>query len=145
MDLSYLRLLFDFGLLVLIWLVQLIIYPSFKYLESQKVIDWHNRYSNRISLIVIPLMIGQLIISIIQLKAQTYISYFLGALVLSVWLITFLFFVPLHQKISKYQINSSTFNQLITVNWWRTAIWTTIFIVALLEGILTTHGESWSQ
>ena len=133
MDLSYLRLLFDFGLLVLIWLVQLIIYPSFKYLESQKVIDWHNRYSTRISLIVIPLMIGQLFITIIQLMGQTYISYFIGALVLSVWLITFLFFVPLHQKISKNQINSSTFSQLITVNWWRTAIWTTIFIVALLE------------
>ena len=133
MDLSVLRLLFDFGLVVLIWLVQLIIYPSFKYTDSQSLHQWHSRYSKRISLVVIPLMLGQLLITVLQLNEANVVNYLLALLVLAVWLITFLFFVPLHNKISSGRIDDQNLVSLVNVNWWRTAIWTVIFVVALSE------------
>ena len=133
MDLSFLRLFFDFGLVVLIWLVQLIIYPSFKYLEKPKLLEWHTRYSQRISVVVIPLMMGQLLITILQLLNGSIISYTIAVLVLAVWLITFIYFVPLHGRISKNTMNNQTLIQLVSVNWWRTLIWTAIFLLAVLE------------
>jgi len=41
MSIPLIRLLFDFGLLVLIWLVQLVIYPSFLYYEQDNLKRWH--------------------------------------------------------------------------------------------------------
>ena len=133
MELSYWRLLFDFGLVVLIWLVQLIIYPSFNYLERPKLLSWHGKYSMRISLVVIPLMLGQLFITIFQLMNGSLIIYLIAILVLSVWLITFLYFVPAHGKISRNEIDDRILDRLVTVNWWRTVIWSAIFILALVE------------
>ena len=54
------RLLVDFGLLVLIWIIQLIIYPSFLFYRAKELITWHKMYTKAIALIVIPLMLGQL-------------------------------------------------------------------------------------
>ncbi|MFT7429007.1 MAG: hypothetical protein ACI9IZ_001504, partial [Nonlabens sp.] len=39
--LDLLQLLVDFGLVVLIWIVQLIIYPSFLYYGSKTLNKWH--------------------------------------------------------------------------------------------------------
>ena len=50
----------DFGLLVLIWMVQLVVYPGFKYYQRERLLEWHARYTSRISYIVGPLMLGQL-------------------------------------------------------------------------------------
>ena len=133
MDLTYLRLLFDFGLVVLIWLVQLIIYPSFRYLDRQKLVFWHSKYSTRISLVVMPLMLGQLLITVLQLNEGSVISYIIALLVLMVWILTFLYFVPLHGKFSRNEINETSLDGLVNVNWWRTLFWTAIFLLALLE------------
>ena len=133
MDLTYLRLLFDFGLVVLIWLVQLIIYPSFRYLDRQKLVFWHSKYSTRISLVVMPLMLGQLLITVLQLNEGSVISYIIALLVLMVWILTFLYFVPLHGKFSRNEINERSLDGLVNVNWWRTLFWTAIFLLALSE------------
>ena len=91
MELSYLRLLFDFGLVVLIWLVQLIIYPGFKFQERQNLLSWHKKYSKRISVIVIPLMLAQLLITVLQLNEGSILLYAIALLVLAVWSITFVY------------------------------------------------------
>ena len=53
------RIAIDFGLVVLIWLVQLIIYPSFRYMSAEQLAIWHPNYSNLITLFVGPLMLAQ--------------------------------------------------------------------------------------
>ena len=58
-----LQLLVDFGLVVLIWIVQLIIYPSFLYYNSNTLSKWHKTYTGRITTIVAPLMIAQIAIA----------------------------------------------------------------------------------
>jgi len=53
------RLVVDFCLVVLIWLVQLIIYPSFRYMSPEQLAIWHPKYTTLITLVVGPLMLAQ--------------------------------------------------------------------------------------
>lgn len=122
----------DFGLVVLIWIVQLIIYPGFHYYEREALIKWHTRYTVYISYIVMPLMIGQL-----GLHAYWVFEDFnfvrLAALlmVLAAWAVTFLFAVPLHGNISKGKDMAYSLHSLLKTNWIRTILWTTVFLVSL--------------
>ncbi len=49
MDILILRLLFDFGLVVLIWIVQLVIYPGLCYYSETDLLKWHKLYTSRIA------------------------------------------------------------------------------------------------
>lgn len=60
MNIDLVRLLLDFGLVVLIWIVQLVIYPSLCYYQDKDLAKWHKIYTQRIGVIVGPLMIAQL-------------------------------------------------------------------------------------
>lgn len=127
MDLNITRLLFDVGVFVLIWIVQLIIYPSFLYFEKQNLFKWHTKYLAVFSRIVIPLMFGQLIIASIQVfKLVTMETVVSLLLVLLVWISTFIQFVPIHNKISKNEASDTFLKQLVTKNWVRTILWTLI-------------------
>ena len=65
-DMSYLynsNIAISWGLLVLIWLVQIIIYPGLSRLPSEDFVNYHRWYMIRISAIVLPLMICEVIIT----------------------------------------------------------------------------------
>ena len=96
------RLVLDVGLLVLIWMIQLIVYPSFLFYTAKELIAWHKMYTKAIALIVIPLMLGQLGIAIYQvfLLQNTYTLTSI-VLVVFLWGITLLKFAPMHQQISE--------------------------------------------
>lgn len=126
------QLLIDFGMLVLIWMVQLLIYPGFKYFEFDKLIIWHKKYTQNIGIIVGPLML-------VQLGLHTYSTYLnfnilesinLG-LVVFTWFYTFLYFVPIHRKISSGDFNKNDLRNLENKNWWRTLIWSLVFVFQL--------------
>ena len=129
-----LLLLISFGLVILIWLVQLIIYPNFQYIPDAELIKWHKIYTPRITVVVAPLMILQLALTI-------YLSFYLfstlnllalGLIVLN-WLITFIYFVPLHVKIDQDNINQTSLRRLVQLNWYRTIIWSCVFFIMLTE------------
>ena len=129
MDILFLwRLLFDFSLVVLIWLVQIVIYPGFTYYSPAALMKWHEKYTRRITVLVIPLMLGQLFLTIYCLVLLPS-AHTIGTTVMLIiiWLLTFLFFVPQHQNISKGKMTEQSLILLIKTNWWRTALWTTIF------------------
>jgi hypothetical protein len=129
-----LLLLISFGLVILIWLVQLIIYPNFQYIPAAELIKWHKIYTPRITVVVAPLMILQLALTI-------YLSFYLfstlnllalGLIVLN-WLLTFIYFVPLHVKIDQDNINQTSLRRLVQLNWYRTIIWSCVFFIVLSE------------
>jgi len=134
MSLELFRLLFDFGLVVLIWLVQLVIYPNFKFYRRKRFLKWHKRYTVGISLVVVPLMFGQLITAILQVF-EIRNSFTIGSLILIVmlWAITFLKFVPMHREIAKGQVSDTLLNSLVKQNWSRTLLWTILFIWSILN------------
>ena len=136
MTIEILRLLLDFGLTVLIWMVQLIVYPSFLHYSETELVRWHAQYTGRIALIVIPLMLGQLLIVGWQLFNEP--SLYSGisfSVVLFLWGFTFSHFAPIHGKISASKYNLGMLKQLITRNWMRTALWSSLFVYGVFETV----------
>ena len=119
------RLVLDVGLLVLIWMIQLIVYPSFLFYTAKELIAWHKMYTKAIALIVIPLMLGQLGITIYQvfLVQNTYTLTSI-VLVVFLWGITLLKFAPMHQQVSEGNTHVQLLKKLVQNNWIRTLIWT---------------------
>jgi hypothetical protein len=128
-----LRLLADAGLLVLIWLVQLIIYPGFQYYNQHQLFHWHKIYTPRITVVVAPLMFLQMGASLFLLFFEfSLLSFIYFILVLSTWLSTFLYFVPLHHNIETHTDVETSIKKLIRGNWMRTGQWTLIFIYGIV-------------
>ena len=125
------RLLLDFGLCILIWMVQLIVYPSFAFYNNTQLLTWHKTYTKAIALIVIPLMLGQLGIAIYQVFLVQN-SYTLVSIILVVflWGITLLKFAPMHQQISEGNTQIQLLKTLVQTNWIRTIIWTLLFVLS---------------
>ena len=119
------RLVLDVGLLVLIWMIQLIVYPSFLFYTAKELIAWHKMYTKAIALIVIPLMLGQLGITIYQVfLVQNIFTFTSIILVVFLWGITLLKFAPMHQQISEGNTHIQLLKKLVQNNWIRTIIWT---------------------
>lgn len=128
----------DFGLVVLIWLVQLIIYPSFQYIDKAQLSDWHSKYTVLITFVVMPLMFGQVALHGLELYRKPDLMNGLQAvLIAAVWALTFLKAVPLHSQIQSGVNLSEAIPSLITWNWPRTVIWSLIFLITFWRaGIL---------
>ncbi len=132
--LETIRLLFDFGLLVLIWIVQLVIYPSFSEYKREDLMRWHKKYINRIAIVVMPLMIGQLSLVIVQVfRDLTSLNIISLVLVMMMWGSTFLQFVPIHNDISFGIVDRNLLHKLTNKNWLRTILWTVIFIISFFQ------------
>lgn len=117
----------DFGMLVIIWTVQVYIYPSFFHIDQQRFLYWHQRYMRRIACFVCPLMIGQAIagISAIYLQPSPRSGLYLGMVALT-WGLTLLVAAPLHRRLQEKGKDPDTIHRLIRWNWSRSITWTAI-------------------
>ena len=132
--LETLEILFDFGLLVLIWMVQLIVYPSFLFYGEKDLVRWHQVYTGRIAMVVIPLMFGELGISAYQVyEITSTISIMKFILIVLIWISTFAYFAPTHGKISQGNTDKVVLTQLVNRNWWRTLAWTLVSIISFTK------------
>ncbi|WP_436516951.1 hypothetical protein [Ekhidna sp. To15] len=128
------KILIDFGLVILIWMTQLVVYPSFTYFESKDLVRWHGKYTTAVSFVVMPLMIAQLglhsydlSVSFSWFRTLTYL------LVLLTWVNTFFYAVPLHNRISVGSDVSNSAKKLVVINRYRTALWSLVFLIGLFE------------
>ncbi len=106
-----------------IWLVQVLVYPSFYDVPAGEFSVFHTNHTQRISWIVAPAMMIELLTAagLVYLEPNTFwILNFVG--VLSIWGVTFLISVPRHHQLSA-QKDSGTIQSLIHSNWIRTALW----------------------
>lgn len=128
------RLLVDFGLLVFIWLVQLVIYPSFLFLEGKKLQRWHGLYIKRLTYVAFPLMVGQLTLAIVQFIEDVSLLVIVSLfLIMAIWVITFIYAVPAHGRISKQHKVKDAIHALNRLNWYRTIAWTVCFVLSILQ------------
>ena len=120
----------------LIWTIQLVHYPSMRFIPKERFVEYHNFHSIRISFLAVPLMVTELGTSLI-LFYQNYNNaiqtIFLINLVIValIWLSTFLIQVPLHNALSKEK-QSEKLSKLICTNWIRTILWTARSILMIL-------------
>lgn len=133
MSISIVRLGIDFGLVVLIWMIQLIVYPSFLHYTTANLVKWHRKYTPLIGYIVGPLMLGQLGVAIYQAISEVTLYHSLSILIIAaIWILTFLQFVPIHNNISKGRISEPMLASLVRKNWSRTILWTLLFLFSFL-------------
>ncbi|MFD0797866.1 hypothetical protein ACFQZJ_10365 [Maribacter chungangensis] len=135
------NLIFDTATLVLIWAVQLAIYPALTYYGHENLRIWHRSYTKRITLVVLPLMFGQLGFTVLAvLGAASFIAVTKLVLIILVWILTFTIFVPLHNRIeeSTAMESRSIASNLVSKNWWRTLLWTLVFILSAYQ--IFIHG-----
>ncbi len=137
MSLELWVLLVDAMMFLLIWLVQIIIYPGFLYYNESDMKSWHTSYTGRITYFVLPLMLGQLILhSYTMLRLVDVYGVITLLLLLVIWYITFFVAIPLHGRIDSEMETQSIRNRLVRINWYRTLGWTIIFILNLI-----TYGQ----
>ncbi len=131
-----LTLLVDFGMVILIWMTQLIVYPGFSFYSAEELNGWHKRYTVMISVIVIPLMTTQLLLHAYDLWFdQNIISLISAFLIVLLWIITFGKAVPLHNQIARNKEVLASAKKLVSINWYRTILWNVVFGLSLLEAI----------
>ena len=114
-----------------IWVIQLLHYPSFHFINDQKYIEFQHFHMQRISFIVVPVML-------IELASALLLAYFfessltiiLLALLLGIWGITFIFFTNMHQKLTN-GYDRANVDSLVKINWSRTALWSLRLIILL--------------
>lgn len=132
MKIEVVRLAIDLGLVVLIWMVQLLIYPSFKWMAKETFQSWHRNYMQRMTFIVAPLMFAQIGLSLYFFyyypdMFMPNVTYTL--LIAGTWISTFLIFIPLHAKLDK-ELNAVAYcDRLTHLNWIRVLLWTGILVL----------------
>ena len=129
-------LLVDFGMVILIWMTQLIVYPGFSFYSEEELNGWHKRYTATISVIVIPLMTTQFLLHAYELWVdQSTLNSINAILIAILWIITFGKAVPLHNQIARKKEALPAAQKLVSINWYRTILWNTVFGLSLLEAI----------
>ena len=129
----HIRFLSDIAMFILIWLVQLVIYPAFHVVERDIFIQWHERYTRNISFFVLPLMIAQGITTVLLLLRNAgFISILELAGLLTAWGVTFTLSVPCHKKLHEIGRDERVIHRLIQTNWFRTIAWTAVMLLGWL-------------
>ena len=110
----------------LIWTIQLVHYPSMKFIPEEKFTAYHTFHSQRISILAIPIMSIELLTSFLLFYQNYHLDSYIFAtnftLVILIWISTFLIQVPMHNILSLAK-NDKVLNRLILSNWIRTILW----------------------
>lgn len=113
-------------LMGLIWTVQLVHYPSFRYIDPESFADFSSFHQSSITWIVAPVMIVELGSSLYlcSLSAGDWKLVLLAMMVGLVWCSTFFLSVPLHSALAEKGFDPILIEKLISTNWPRTLLWT---------------------
>ncbi len=128
------RLVTDTAALVLIWLVQLVIYPAFLHFQKAGFAIWHRAYTRKVTYVVMPIMLSQVLVYGYTLYYDTSVLLALSTTMIAIaWAITFLRAVPLHGKLDLEKDHLPLAAQLVSVNWWRTILWSAVWLITLVS------------
>lgn len=125
-----------FALVGLIWTVQLVHYPGFRFISEERFVEFEQFHQRQISYVVMPLMLVELITAaalIFWRPESISLSVAVAGLVLIaiIWLSTFAFQVPLHARLAE-GFDQDAVERLVRTNWIRTVAWT-------LRGVLMAY------
>ena len=121
-----------------IWVIQLVHYPSFRFTDREKYVSFQIFHMRKISFIVMPVMVLEFLSGLLLVLYHSNYESLLRIsfiLLLIIWLVTALFFAQIHQKLSK-GYDETLLRKLVSFNWIRTLLWTirTIIITYCLIG-----------
>jgi len=107
----------------LIWTIQVVHYPQFLEISAENFKASHALHTTRISWLVLPCMIFELVSGLYLLGKNPDLWLVLGMVCLAgVWAVTFFLSVPLHNQLQS-GYDTAVIRSLILTNWWRTVFW----------------------
>ncbi|MEM1009261.1 MAG: hypothetical protein AAGJ35_09670 [Myxococcota bacterium] len=127
--LLFVELCVNWAMVGVIWMVQIVHYPLFAKVGRETFPSYQESHMRRISFVVIPLMLTELACSLWSLvlalmRGRLFWAPLVGsALLLWIWLSTFVRAVPLHQQLA-VEFSEALHHKLVAVNWTRTVLWT---------------------
>ena len=114
-----------------ILMTQILSYPLLLKLTKSNFYVYYNSYTKRISFIVIPLMIFEVLLSFsLDFTFNNFYLLASNISLLIVWGSTFFIQVPIHNKLS-FNYSRVLINKLIFTNWIRTIAWTSKLIILI--------------
>jgi len=108
-----------------IWVIQLVHYPSFKYVNESDYIIFQKYHMSNISYIVFPVMFTELTTAILIFFSGEKSFFFMLSLIclFLIWVITGVLFTKFHNILQKGK-DLKMIEKMIKANWMRTLLWT---------------------
>ena len=110
----------------LIWVIQLVHYPSFRFAEKNQFLEFSAFHQRRISWIVAPVMTAELTFNLYNLgwrfESEPYLALISTVCLVLIWVVTFFVSVPCHSQLN-HGYDEDAVTRLIRTNWLRTALW----------------------
>jgi hypothetical protein len=130
-----LNLFFSAFLTGLIWIIQMVHYPSFLDINRSDFRDYEMKHQKRIGPLVAPVMLIDLAFSFLILFTEIQSTYgfwlwFAFILNLLIFVSTLVVFAPLHQKLGT-SYNRNQIKKLVRLNYFRTVGWTARSIILI--------------
>ncbi len=109
----------------LIWTIQFVHYPLFKFVGQEQFRTYHAHHAWLISWLVIPLMLLEVgLAGWLFLAGVRHVWFLLSLPALAViWFSTWRYQVPCHDLLSR-GFDARAYRRLVSTNWWRTFGWT---------------------
>jgi len=121
----------SFGTLVLIWLVQILIYPSFEFLDRHRIQEAHRRHTQNITWVVAPLVFFEVLVAALLVRQSSELLTLVNAALAGLaFATTILYYSPLHARFLKSS-DLALLSKLRNTNWLRTVLWSLKFVTAL--------------
>jgi len=128
----------------LIWAIQILHYPAFRYVDEKQFEKFHLFHTKKITWIVLPLMTVELVTGILLVlffpDQQFWINFFA---ILMIWARTFFLSVPMHHLLEKGR-NERAIDRLVLTNWFRTILWSArlcLLVVVLMKNFEVGNGN----
>ena len=115
----------------IIWVIQLLHYPTFHFIKQSDYVEFQHFHMQRISFIVVPVMIIEILsgfMLVYYFRSNLFILCLIILLV--IWLITFVFFTKLHQSLLG-GYDKIIVKKLVQINWSRTVLWSLRLIILI--------------
>lgn len=114
-----------------IWLVQLVQYPMFEFLDRATFVKSHTFHTSAIGFVVGPPMLMELVLAGSILWRRPSVPAICGfLLVVALWGLTFFVMVPLHERLANEGFSPGVHRALVLWNWPRTLAWTARGLIA---------------
>ena len=121
----YISLFTNFIMVGVSLITHFVTYPSFKLIKSSSFSEFHKSYTKKMLFIVAPVMILELISSLLLVIfdiSDNNTEICLLITLILIWLLTFLTIVPIHNKLT-VNYNKDLNQKLIKLNGLRTILW----------------------
>lgn len=137
MELDLVKVLVNTALFAQVWLVQMVVFPGFLYYSEENWKVWQRNLAMRMTIVMVPLILAQMITYTLSLVAGITISDILSMVLIIVGLaVTFYIGFSWYEKCQAAEDTMELRKSIQKVIWIRTLAWSMILIISLISLIV---------